>query len=166
MRILCPWDLASPMISGQISCVTSACFELEADGDRAGPNGSALDDESSNSARWTMARARLLITGFSVVVASCALADPAITTRPVVMRAAPSAKAHLVQNVPPNAAIDLNECTGGWCYVSWRNLFGYLPADALAAQPYTPGYYGPPPVVVGPGWGWGPGWGPGWYHHW
>jgi uncharacterized protein YraI len=117
-----------------------------------------------------MARMLLLIPGFCFAAATCALADPATTTRPAVMRAAPSPKAHFVQNVPPNAAIDLNQCTGRWCYVSWRNLFGYVPADAVAAQPYPPrAYYGPPPVVGpgwGPGWGWGLGWGPGWYHHW
>jgi hypothetical protein len=157
------------MISGSIQCLTSARFEFEANR-RAGRSGSALDGQALQFRRRTMARGLLLISGFCSGVATCALADPAITIRPAAMRAAPSAKAHLVQNMPPNAAIDLNQCTGGWCYVSWRNRFGYLPADAVAAQPYPPrAYYGPPPVIVGPGWGpgwgWGLGWGPGWYHH-
>jgi hypothetical protein len=97
-----------------------------------------------------------------------AVADPAITTTAASMRAAPNAKAKLVQFVPANAEIDLSQCSGAWCYVSWRNRFGYLPVASVAAQPDQAGpAYGPPPVV---GSTWGGGWGPfyygGWYGHW
>lgn len=94
------------------------------------------------------------------------LADPAMTVVPVVMRAAPSPRARPVQDVPANAQIDLNSCSGGWCYSSWRNLFGYLPVSSIEALPYAepPAVVVPsapiiaPPVVVAP-WGWGPGFG-------
>jgi hypothetical protein len=56
------------------------------------------------------------------------------------MRRAPNAHSHIVQTIPPNAQIDLEHCSGGWCYASWRNLFGYIPAFAVAEA-------GPPPMV-------------------
>lgn len=107
---------------------------------------------------------RFIVTfGLCLGLAAPAFADPARTTAPVVMRAAPSPKARVVQNIPANAQIDLSHCSRDWCYGSWRDRFGYVRADAVAAEPYEagppPGYYGPgyygPPVVVDPWWGWG-----------
>ncbi|MGO4869800.1 MAG: hypothetical protein ACLPGW_04195 [Roseiarcus sp.] len=98
-----------------------------------------------------------------------------MTTAPVVMRAAPSPKARIVQSIPANARIDLSHCSRDWCYASWRDRFGYVRAAAIAAAPYEagpPAYYGPgyygPPAVVGPWWGWGRPYyyGYGWGHRW
>jgi hypothetical protein len=79
-------------------------------------------------------------------------AGPAITTAPAAMRRAPNAHSHIVQTVPANAQIDLENCSAGWCSASWRNLFGYIPAFAVAEA-------GPPmiapPVVVAPAFEWG-----------
>ena len=68
-----------------------------------------------------------------------AFADPAMTTAPVVMRAAPSPKARIVQSIPANARIDLSHCSRDWCYASWRDRFGYVRAAAIAAAPYESG---------------------------
>jgi len=99
-----------------------------------------------------------------------ALADPALTRVPTTMRAAPNPQGQVVQRIPPNSQIDLNGCQGGWCYASWRDLFGYVPVRSVEAQPYgaappPPAYgappppaYGAPPVVVAPVFGWGWGW--------
>ena len=96
---------------------------------------------------------------------SAARADPALTTTPSVMRAAPSVKAQVVQRVPARAEIDLSNCSQDWCYVSWRNLFGYLPATVVSALPYgPPDSASPPPAIVGGGWG--PLQGYGWYQRW
>jgi len=102
----------------------------------------------------------------AVIIATSApatvFADPAMTVVPAVMRAAPSPRARPVQAVPANAQIDLNSCSGGWCYSSWRNLVGYLPVSSIEALPYSqpPVVVAPPivapPVAVAP-WGWGPG---------
>ena len=100
-----------------------------------------------------------------------ALADPAMTIRPATMRAAPSPKARVLQTIPANADIDLSRCTESWCYVSWRNVFGYVPVSTVEAMPerrvYVPAT---PPVVYAPGyWGgyWGPRpFGPRWHRHW
>ena len=99
----------------------------------------------------------LLGLGFSLALASAALADPAMTTAPSAMRAAPSPRAHVVQNVPERAEIDLSNCSRNWCYASWRNIFGYLPVSVVAAGPneagpppgYPPGPPGPFCVIGG-----------------
>ena len=88
-----------------------------------------------------------------------------------------------MQSVPANAEIDLQNCTGEWCFASWRNRAGYIPAFAVgeagapqgfAMEPAPPPVaMGPPPVVVdtpvyvAPAYGWGGpyvgfGWGYGW----
>ncbi len=102
---------------------------------------------------------------FSLWMPLAVQADPALTVVPSVMRAAPSARARPVQEVPANAQIDLNNCSGSWCYSSWRNVFGYLPVNSIEVLPYAP----PPAVVPAPPiiappivaapWGWGPGYG-------
>jgi hypothetical protein len=76
--------------------------------------------------------------------------DPAMTGAPVTMRGAPSGKARIVQHIPARAEIDLSSCSHGWCYASWRNLFGYIPAEVIVGGPppaTLPGNQLPPPVV-------------------
>ena len=109
-------------------------------------------------------RALLCALGFSAVFAASAAADPAVTGAEAAMRQAPSATARIVQRAPANAEIDLSQCSGAWCYASWRNRFGYLPATVIAGAPYPPaaapadGPYGSwSGAAVGPfsyGYGW------------
>jgi hypothetical protein len=108
----------------------------------------------------------LLAAGVGLGIVGPALADPAVTTAPSTMHRAPNPNSRLVQAVPPNAQIDIVSCTGDWCYASWRHLFGYIPAYAVAqgaAPPAPPVIVEAPPIVVGPAWGyrWGHpyGWG-------
>lgn len=75
----------------------------------------------------------LIVSGASAMSAA---ADPATTGAAASMRAAPSPKARIVQRVPANAEIDVSQCSGDWCYASWRDRFGYLPAAAIAPTPY------------------------------
>ena len=113
----------------------------------------------------------LIAACFALAFAAPALAAPALTVTPAIMHRGPSVRSHIVQEIPANAQIDLQSCTGGWCYASWRDLFGYVPADAVAGGP-PPLAAAPPavvvaPTVVAPAWGWGGpymgfGWGYGW----
>jgi hypothetical protein len=115
---------------------------------------------------------RFLIAAGLCAVASSCLAEPAITTAPATMHTAPNERSHIVQAIPPNAQIDLENCSGSWCYASWRNLFGYIPAFAVTEAGPPPMAPPPvvvaaPPVVVAPVFGWGGpfvgvGWGYGW----
>jgi hypothetical protein len=106
----------------------------------------------------------LVVLGMSTLISGQALASPALTSSPTIMRASPSSKARVIQAIPNNVQIDLNYCDKAWCYVSWRNLLGYVSAKSVVALPEAPPpgvVYGPPAVVVAPyyGWGWDYGWG-------
>jgi hypothetical protein len=92
-------------------------------------------------------RGFLLTAGLCVGVAAPCNAEPAITTAPAAMRRAPNAHSHIVQTVPANAQIDLENCSAGWCGASWRNLFGYISAFAVA-EAGSPTIAAPPPFVV------------------
>ncbi|MGA7198870.1 hypothetical protein [Roseiarcus sp.] len=104
----------------------------------------------------------LIAAGLCAGVAAPCYAEPAITTVPAAMRRAPNAHSHIVQTVPANAQIDLGTCSAGWCSASWRNLFGYIPAFAVAdagppmiASPPPPVVVAAPPIVVAPAFQWG-----------
>jgi hypothetical protein len=90
-----------------------------------------------------------------ILTAAPAVAEPVWTGAPSVMRYAPNPSARVVQNVPPNAQIYLRSCRGDWCYASWRNRSGYLPAYAVNVES-APGAAPPPPVFGGGGVGIGP----------
>ena len=95
-------------------------------------------------------RRYLLAAGLCFIFAAPSFADPAMTGAPVTMRAAPSGKARVVQQIPASAEIDVSKCNRGWCYSSWRNRFGYIPAEAVVEGPppaTLPGNGLPPPVV-------------------
>ncbi len=123
-------------------------------------------------------RRLLLAAGLLCVLVGPALADPAITVSPSNMRRAANPYSPVVQPVPANAQVEIQSCRGGWCYGSWRGLYGFLPSFAVAqGGPPPPGFAPPPPplavtapVVVAPApvyhWG-GPYVGFGWgYSHW
>ncbi len=122
-------------------------------------------------------RRLLLAAGLCFIFAVPSFADQAMTGAPVTMHATASSKSRVVQRIHANAEIDLSKCGHGWCFASWRNLFGYIPAEAIVLGPppaTLPGNELPPPVVnalptyaTPPVWSWsgpyvGVGWGYGW----
>jgi hypothetical protein len=95
---------------------------------------------------------RRLLFGFGVVLAFAApaLAELAMTGAPVAMRAGPTGIARIVQRIPASAEVEVEKSVRGWRRASWRNIWGYIPADAvvLGPPPATfPGNGMPPPVV-------------------
>jgi uncharacterized protein YraI len=87
-----------------------------------------------------MTRRVLLAIAFCGGFAGAARADPAITTAPAAMRAAPSAKSRVVQQIPANARIDVMQCARFWCRASWRDRSGFVPSGAVspvAAEAYV-----------------------------
>jgi hypothetical protein len=112
----------------------------------------------------TRLRRSLLAAGMGLVFAAPSFANLAMTGAPVTMHAAPSGKSRIVQHIPANAEIDVSRCSRGWCYASWRNVFGYIPAEVVVLRPPPatwPGNELPPPVVYAlptyvtpPAWRW------------
>ncbi len=91
--------------------------------------------------------------GAFIALVSPAIAELAVTSAAVTMRAAPTGNAGVVQRIPQSAEIDVEKCARAWCRVSRRGRVGYVPAQAVVLRsPLTtsPGDKMPPPFVNGP----------------
>jgi hypothetical protein len=105
---------------------------------------------------------RLVIAfGLGLAFAGSALAHPAMTTVGTQMRETPNGHSRVVQDIPPNAQVDVDDCGPVWCSASWRNIPGFVRADAVVAGGVglRPAYRRPPPPLFAP-FGWGYGWHP------
>jgi len=108
---------------------------------------------------------RRLVTAFGLglAFAGSALAHPAMTTVGTQMRESPNGHSRVVQDIPANAQVDVEGCGPVWCSASWRNIPGFVRADAVVAGGVglRPAYRPPPPPFFRPfGWGYGYGWHP------
>jgi hypothetical protein len=95
---------------------------------------------------------RRLLLGFGVVLtfAASALAELAMTGAPVAMCAGPTGSARIVQRIPASAEVEVEKSVRAWRRASWRNIWGYIPADAVVLGPPPVRLLGkemPPPVV-------------------
>ncbi len=132
-----------------------------------------------------------LCVGMLAALATAAAAAPAYVPSTVNLRASPGTTSEIVAKIPGGSLIDADNCTEGWCSVTFQGHTGFAKETALdrsgrvpqprrAAQQVYPaqgeieddGYVaeGPPPVYYGPRsyyYGYGPyyrGWG--WRHRW
>ena len=134
------------------------------------------------------------LLSFSILLGATAgaLAKPAYVASTVNLRAAPGTTSEIVAKIPGGSLIDADNCTEGWCAVTWHDKSGFAKESALdmsgrvpgqqrAAAPRArrpvyangpdeeeivvgpPGYYARPPVYYG----YGPYYRPyGWRRHW
>jgi hypothetical protein len=119
----------------------------------------------------------LVASSLCLALAGPAFAGPALTLTPAEMRDAPNPYARILQSIPANAEIEVRNCGEIWCSASWRDIHGFVRANAISAgadappvaypvAPAPPVVIVAPPVVVAPfGWGYGYGWGHPWRHY-
>jgi hypothetical protein len=121
-----------------------------------------------------------VLLGLSILSIGPAIASPALTAKPTILRATASSHGKVIQALPGNVQIDVNNCGKAWCFVSWGEKFGYIPVSAVATfsegqapgAVYPPGAAGDVPPYYGPypypypysGYGYGYGYGGGWGH--
>jgi hypothetical protein len=105
--------------------------------------------EFVDAERNLILRRLLVAAGLVIGLVGPSFADPAVTTAWSNMRRAPNGHARVVQSVPANAEIDLQTCSGDWCYASWRNRFGWIPTFAVGEADAAPPAVAAPPIVVG-----------------
>ena len=69
---------------------------------------------------------------FGIAVASsAAAAAPAYVPSTVNLRAAPGTTSEIVTKIPGGSLIDANDCTEGWCAVTWQGKSGFAKQTAL-----------------------------------
>jgi uncharacterized protein YraI len=95
--------------------------------------------------------------------AGAALADPGQATASVNVRSGPGVGYAVLDTLYPGEDVDVQRCTGGWCYVvhdgpnGWVSA-SYLATDAGGYEPppppptiiYEQPTYVPPPVIIAP----------------
>lgn len=117
----------------------------------------------STSRVWTPIFGLALLLGAT----SGALAKPAYVASTVNLRAAPGTTNEILAKIPGGSLVDADNCTGGWCEVTWQDkkgfaiqsaldLSGRVPPRRTVRRPYygdgpvyveePPVYYAPPPV--------------------
>jgi hypothetical protein len=124
----------------------------------------------------------LLGLGILLSATAGAMAKPAYVASTVNLRAAPGTTSDVVAKIPGGSLIDADNCTEGWCAVTWQGKSGFaiqsaldmsgrVPQQQRAAGPRMrqpvyadgpgeeeivvgpPGYYAPPPPPVYYGYG-------------
>jgi len=133
----------------------------------------------------------LLCAGILFGAASGALAKPAYVASAVNLRAAPNTSSEVVTKIPGGSLIDADNCTDGWCAVTFQDKSGFaiqtaldmsgrVPQQRRASAARAPVYeegaeeyadQGPPPVYYETRpyyYGYGPYYGRyyGWRHRW
>ena len=66
-----------------------------------------------------------------VATASAASAAPAYVPSTVNLRAAPGTTSEIVTKIPGGSLIDANDCSEGWCAVTWQGKSGFAKQTAL-----------------------------------
>ena len=94
-----------------------------------------------------MNHARLLLClGVLVVSAAPALAKPAYVASTVNLRAAPGTTSEIVAKIPGGSLIDANDCSEGWCAVTWQDKSGFAIQTALDMSGRVPRRAARPPA--------------------
>ncbi len=123
----------------------------------------------------------MIVAGMATALSAPALAKPAYVPSTVNLRAGPGTDKDILGKIPSGSLIDVGDCTGGWCAVTWQGKSGFAietaidmsgrvpPRNYVHRRYYVeepPAYYlppPPPPVYVvpyyrrpyyGPYWGW------------
>jgi uncharacterized protein YraI len=74
---------------------------------------------------------QILCLGILLVAATSANAKPAYVPTTVNMRAAPGITSEVVTKIPGGSLIDADNCTEGWCAVTWQDKSGFAKQSAL-----------------------------------
>jgi uncharacterized protein YraI len=73
----------------------------------------------------------LLSLGILLGASAGALAKPAYVASTVNLRAAPGTTSEVVSKIPGGSLIDADNCTEGWCAVTWQGKSGFAIQSAL-----------------------------------
>jgi uncharacterized protein YraI len=74
---------------------------------------------------------RVLIFGLLAGAATSACAKPAYVPTTVNLRAAPGTTSEIISKIPSGSLIDADNCTEGWCAVTWQDKSGFAKETAL-----------------------------------
>jgi uncharacterized protein YraI len=102
--------------------------------------------------------AHFLGAGLALALTAAAAAKPAYVASTVNLRAAPGTTSEVITKIPGGSLVDADNCTDGWCAVTWQekrgfaiqtslDMSGRVPALRAAPGPRGP-VYGEGPVYT------------------
>jgi uncharacterized protein YraI len=106
---------------------------------------------------FRLARVAVCVAAIGVMAAEAAQAAPARVASNTNLRQGPGVSFAIITTVPGGTVIDVIRCGGEWCNVMAGSQPGYMIARNLGmGGPVGVVRTGPPVVVVGPPYGYGP----------
>lgn len=93
---------------------------------------------------------RLVCFGALAFAAAPAFAKPAYVPSTVNLRAAPGTGSEILGKIPGGSVIEADNCTEGWCAVTWQGKSGFAIQTALDMSGRVPSRAGPPPGYAPP----------------
>jgi uncharacterized protein YraI len=107
----------------------------------------ARDYQIGELMRWT---ASLFCFGMVLCSPAGVWAKPAYVIATVNLRMAPGTTNEIVAKIPGGSLVDADNCTAGWCAVTWQDKHGFAIQSVLDLSGHVPPRraYGPPPGYV------------------
>src|SRR3954452_7449085 len=81
--------------------------------------------------------------GLLAVSSAVACAKPSYVPSTVNLRAAPKTTSDVITKIPGGSLIDAENCTDGWCAVTWQGQSGFSIETALDLSGRVPSKHGP-----------------------
>jgi uncharacterized protein YraI len=95
---------------------------------------------------------QLLSLAVLLASAGFAVAKPAVVLATVNLRAAPGTTNEILAKIPGGSLVEADNCTDGWCAVTWQDKSGFAIQTALDLSGRVPRSVARPPVYRrGPG---------------
>src|SRR5450432_3597351 len=103
---------------------------------------------ASKAMTW---KPQILCLGILLVAATSANAKPAYVPTTVNLRAAPGTTSEIVAKIPGGSLIDADNCSEGWCAVTWQDKHGFAIQSALDTSGRVPSRRAARPPVYADG---------------
>ena len=81
---------------------------------------------------------QLLSLGILLGATALAAAKPAYVASTVNLRAAPGTTSEVVTKIPGGSLVDADDCSEGWCRVTWQDKSGFAIQSALDTSGRVP----------------------------
>jgi len=95
------------------------------------------------------------VGALAALSATYAVASPAYVASNLNMRSGPGTTNEIVTRIPGGSLVEANNCSNGWCEVSWQGRSGFAIQSSLDMSGRVPSRpranYAPGPVYSGPG---------------
>jgi uncharacterized protein YraI len=99
-----------------------------------GRNGCDLARLIANRTGQVGARLGIALITASLASGLSGCSESGIVGRSVALRQTPTSDSIILATIPTGSAVEVKNCTNGWCHVGWQGRDGYILAKTLRAK--------------------------------